>query len=107
MSKFGMGALRQADGRIAIAKAGLDRSDKLSGIKQAPNVSFGKMGIGHSVSGLTQPLRVQSHFTEGIPQKYSQLTRRGEGTQNRTHLLSPASGETVDLGLQQEPLFKL
>jgi hypothetical protein len=49
VSQFGVGAWRQADGRITVTKRGLEGSAKLGRMEQAANVSFGELEIGHEM----------------------------------------------------------
>jgi hypothetical protein len=48
VGNFRVGALREADGRIAVAESGFEGSAELSGIEQASNVGFSQMRVRHS-----------------------------------------------------------
>jgi hypothetical protein len=67
VGKFGVGARRQADGRITIAKGGLQRGAQLHRIEQAANVGFAEMKIRHGLKfrgGLILQKLKRKHFED-------------------------------------------
>jgi hypothetical protein len=59
VGNFRVGTLREADGRIAVAKSGFEGCAELSGIEEASHVGFSQMRVRHLV-GISR----RSHSTE-------------------------------------------
>jgi hypothetical protein len=105
VGEFGMGALREADGGIAIAKCGLEGSAELSGIEQAANVGFGEVRAGHSLGFVANLFYRKkdgciswAHFHEEKAPLLAKDARNGAPGTRRGSLGQVAEIFTVDIG---------